>query len=294
MLVRLDWGLGPGPPRQRRCRAEGGEGPYSVLAKSQAPARSAPVTSHEPCAGAAPSKRLSLSDSVLGVGAARSPHGESRKPVVSYARVPSHVPIPARSRPAPRGDHATAWAPCLLAPAYLSPNPCFALVCAFLGAARGEGAGREGGREMDAEAGEAGEASTSGAAVPFGRSSSRLGGPGAESFDGALRELKDLRSQLHEAADCCEKAFLKTEKKKLILEGTKSYICDAVVAVVDHLGTVSSKLEHKLQEKTDVTQAERKINFLKQDVHIILGDDKKKANHGSNILSFLKKTRRHA
>ncbi|RCV27450.1 hypothetical protein SEVIR_5G329900v4 [Setaria viridis] len=251
---------------------------------------------------------------------------------------------------------------------------------------------------MDAEAGEAGEASTSGAAVPFGRSSSRLGGPGAESFDGALRELKDLRSQLHEAADCCEKAFLKTEKKKLILEGTKSYICDAVVAVVDHLGTVSSKLEHKLQEKTDVTQAERKINFLKQrlltceqyvtsrklltvrgdpdaiqyhrryisqsvqwtkqengasssknglevlkvtgpklsgagltlkpydvqpstgkehttasasfddsprtlrrsfsfrveDVHIILGDDKKKANHGSNILSFLKKTRRHA
>ncbi|CAO2171537.1 unnamed protein product [Urochloa humidicola] len=256
----------------------------------------------------------------------------------------------------------------------------------------------------DAEAGEAGtqqparEASTSGTAVPFGRSSSRLGAPGAESFDGALRELKDLRSQLHEAAACCEKAFLNTQKKKLILEGTKSYICDAVVAVIDHLGTVSSKLEHKLQEKTDVTHAERKLDFLKQrlltceqyaislklltvrgdpdatqyhrryisqsiqrtkqengassskndpevlkitgptlsgasltikpydvqpsvgkerimasassddsprtlrrsisvkaeDVHIILGDHKKKANHGSNILSFLKKTRRHA
>ncbi|CAL4973937.1 unnamed protein product [Urochloa decumbens] len=258
----------------------------------------------------------------------------------------------------------------------------------------------------DAEAGDAGtqhqqtagEASTSGAAVPFGRSSSRLGAPGAESFDGALMELKDLRSQLHEAASCCEKAFLNSEKKKLILEGTKSYICDAVVAVIDHLGTVSSKLEHKLQEKTDVTQAERKIDFLKQrlltceqyaislklltvrgdpdaiqyhrryisqsiertkqengassskndlkvlkstgptlsgaslavkpydvqlsagkehtmasassddsprtlrrsisfraeDVHIILGDHKKKANHGSNILSFLKKTKRHA
>ena len=49
-----------------------------------------------------------------------------------------------------------------------------------------------------------------------------------------------------------------------ILEGTKGYICDAVVAVIDHLGTVSSKLEHKLQEKTDVTLTERKINFLKQ------------------------------
>lgn len=46
--------------------------------------------------------------------------------------------------------------------------------------------------EMDAEAGEAGvqqpgAASTSTAAVPFDRSSSRLGAPGAESFDGALR-----------------------------------------------------------------------------------------------------------
>jgi hypothetical protein len=30
-----------------------------------------------------------------------------------------------------------------------------------------------------------------------------------------LQELKDLRSQLHQAADCCEKAFLGTEKKKL-------------------------------------------------------------------------------
>lgn len=255
---------------------------------------------------------------------------------------------------------------------------------------------------MDAAAGQVGNqppgaASTSGAAALFDRSSSRLGVPGAESFDGALRELKDLRSQLHEAAESCEKAFLNTEKKKLILEGTKSYICDAVVAVVDHLGTVSSKLEHKLHEKTDVAQTERKINFLKQrlltceqyalslrlltvrgdpdaiqyhrryishsvqrtkeengarsendpelpqntgttvsgdtltlkpydvqpaigeehtmasansedsprtirrsfsfraeDVHIILGDHKKKANNGSNILSFLKKTRRQA
>uniref|UniRef100_A0A0A9CT37 Protein ABIL5 n=1 Tax=Arundo donax TaxID=35708 RepID=A0A0A9CT37_ARUDO len=213
-----------------------------------------------------------------------------------------------------------------------------------------------------------------------------------------------MRSQLHEAADCCEKAFLSTEKKKkkLILESTRRYICDAVVAVIDHLGTVSSKLEDKLQDKTDVTQTERKINFLKQrlltceqyavslklltvradpdaiqyhrryisqsiqrtkeengassskddpelpeitdpspivsgttltlkpydvqlqsaigkehaidpanvdenpkairrsfsfraeDVHVVLGDHKKKANHGSNILSFLKKTRRHA
>jgi hypothetical protein len=31
----------------------------------------------------------------------------------------------------------------------------------------------------------------------------------------AVQELKDLRSQLHEAADCCAKAFLSTDKKKM-------------------------------------------------------------------------------
>ncbi|KAL5227875.1 hypothetical protein ABZP36_016140 [Zizania latifolia] len=255
--------------------------------------------------------------------------------------------------------------------------------------------------EVEVEAGEAGrrhaeeELQASGAA-PLGRSSSRLGAVGgAEGFDGALRELKDLRSQLHQAADCCEKAFLGTEKKKLILEGTKGYICDAIVAVIDHLGNVSSKLEHQLQEKIEITQAEKKLSFLKQrlltceqyaitlklltvrgdadaiqyhrrylsrstgktkeendanfrdgpklvefspmmlgatrtlkpydiqstigrehslatadfespadvkssfsfraeDVPVVVAEHKKKANHGSNILSFLKKSRRHA
>ncbi|KAI5000515.1 probable protein ABIL5 [Hordeum vulgare subsp. vulgare] len=126
---------------------------------------------------------------------------------------------------------------------------------------------------MDAgSAGEAGrqEGTPTGPAAPFGRSSSSSSGLGAkggatpQSFDGALRELKDLQAQLHQAADCCEKAFLATEKKQLILDSTKSYICDAVVAVIDHLGTVSSKLEHQLEDKTEITQTEQKISFLKQ------------------------------
>uniref|UniRef100_I1NRT8 Protein ABIL5 n=1 Tax=Oryza glaberrima TaxID=4538 RepID=I1NRT8_ORYGL len=115
---------------------------------------------------------------------------------------------------------------------------------------------------VDGVAGRRQQEEASGAA-PFGRSSSLIGAAG---FDGALRELKDLRSQLHQAADCCEKAFLDTEKKKLsvILESTKGYICDAIVAVIDHLGTVSSKLEQQLQEKIEITQTEKKLNFLKQ------------------------------
>ncbi|KAF7037855.1 hypothetical protein CFC21_048138 [Triticum aestivum] len=113
------------------------------------------------------------------------------------------------------------------------------------------------------------EGTPTGPAAPFGRSSSSSGlgakgGATPQSFDGALRELKDLQSQLHQAADCCEKAFLNTEKKQLILDSTKSYICDAVVAVIDHLGTVSSKLEHQLEDKAEITQTEQKISFLKQ------------------------------
>jgi hypothetical protein len=34
--------------------------------------------------------------------------------------------------------------------------------------------------------------------------------------------------------------------------------------VIDHLGTVSSKLEHKMEEKTEITQMEQKLNLLKQ------------------------------
>ncbi|KAJ3695709.1 hypothetical protein LUZ60_001086 [Juncus effusus] len=104
--------------------------------------------------------------------------------------------------------------------------------------------------------------------TPVSRCSSFQVGSGAETsdgeqFKGALRELKELRCQLHQAADYCEDAFLKAEKKKIILESTKKYICDSVVAVIDHLGTVSSKLEHQLCNTAEITQTEQKIDFLK-------------------------------
>ncbi|KAG6474334.1 hypothetical protein ZIOFF_068260 [Zingiber officinale] len=80
-----------------------------------------------------------------------------------------------------------------------------------------------------------------------------------EGFHNALLELKDLRSQLHHAAEHCERAFSSAQ----ILEGTKSYICEAVVAIVDHLGTVSSKLEQSLLANAVVKQTEQRIGCLK-------------------------------
>ncbi|KAG6518426.1 hypothetical protein ZIOFF_021901 [Zingiber officinale] len=85
-----------------------------------------------------------------------------------------------------------------------------------------------------------------------------------EGFHNALLELKDLRSQLHHAAEHCEHAFSSPQQKKMILEGTKSYICEAVVAIIDHLGTVSSKLEQSLLVNAVVKQTEQRIGCLKQ------------------------------
>ncbi|KAG1346712.1 putative protein ABIL5 [Cocos nucifera] len=90
-------------------------------------------------------------------------------------------------------------------------------------------------------------------------------GTEADRFRQALLELKDLRSQLHRAADYCENAFLKAEHGTKVVENTKSYIGDAIVAVVDHLGNVSSKLEHQLQGNIEVLQTEQKIDCLNQD-----------------------------
>lgn len=49
-----------------------------------------------------------------------------------------------------------------------------------------------------------------------------------------------------------------------VLEGTKSYICDAIVAMVDHTGNVSSMLEHQLHGNIEIIQTEQKIDCLKQ------------------------------
>ncbi|XP_042498943.1 probable protein ABIL5 [Macadamia integrifolia] len=83
-------------------------------------------------------------------------------------------------------------------------------------------------------------------------------------FQKSLQELKDLRSQLHFAADYCERTFLKANEKKLVMENTKEYICRSVVTVVDHLGTVSTNLEFRLSKNNVVSEVELRIHRLKQ------------------------------
>ncbi|KAJ0986048.1 hypothetical protein J5N97_004404 [Dioscorea zingiberensis] len=83
-------------------------------------------------------------------------------------------------------------------------------------------------------------------------------------FNTSLRELRALSSQLLNAADQCETAFLKSKQKKKVMEHTKSYLCQAVVAVIDHLGTVSVNLEQTLHGSIEVSETEQRIASLNQ------------------------------
>ncbi|PWA37200.1 ABI family [Artemisia annua] len=85
-------------------------------------------------------------------------------------------------------------------------------------------------------------------------------------FTTSIQELKDLCSQLHAAAGYCETTFLNSKQKHLVVENTKEYVCRAVVAVVDHLGSVSANLDHHISETNTntISQTEVKIDSMKQ------------------------------
>ncbi|XP_022961328.1 uncharacterized protein LOC111461850 isoform X2 [Cucurbita moschata] len=78
------------------------------------------------------------------------------------------------------------------------------------------------------------------------------------------KELKGLRSQLHQAADYCETTFLKTNEKNEVVENTKEYLCRAMVAVVDHLGSVTSNLEICISQTNAFNDVELRLNCLNQ------------------------------
>ncbi|XP_057969727.1 protein ABIL1-like [Malania oleifera] len=86
----------------------------------------------------------------------------------------------------------------------------------------------------------------------------------ALSFYKSLQELKDLRSQLHYAADYSETKFLGAEEKNNVIEDTKLYVTKAVVAVVDHLGAISSHLDSQLSKNNSFFDTELQINCLDQ------------------------------
>ncbi|KAK7358336.1 hypothetical protein VNO77_00263 [Canavalia gladiata] len=83
-------------------------------------------------------------------------------------------------------------------------------------------------------------------------------------FDKSLQELRELRSQLHQAADYCETTFSKTQDKSVVVENTKEYICRTMVTVVDHLGNVSANLDGLISQTNAFSETELRIQCLQQ------------------------------
>ncbi|KAK7398954.1 hypothetical protein VNO78_10128 [Psophocarpus tetragonolobus] len=83
-------------------------------------------------------------------------------------------------------------------------------------------------------------------------------------FDKSLRELREIRSQLHKAAEYCETTFSKSKEKSDVLKNTKEYISRTMVTVVDHLGNVSANLDALISHANAFSQADLRIQCLQQ------------------------------
>ncbi|KAG5030167.1 hypothetical protein JHK82_013767 [Glycine max] len=83
-------------------------------------------------------------------------------------------------------------------------------------------------------------------------------------FEKSLQELRELRSELHKAAEYCETTFSKSEEKSDVLDNTKEYICRTMVTVVDHLGNVSANLDGLISHTNAFSEAELRIQCLQQ------------------------------
>ncbi|KAL8138456.1 hypothetical protein V2J09_004457 [Rumex salicifolius] len=89
----------------------------------------------------------------------------------------------------------------------------------------------------------------------------------SKSFVKALQELKNLRPQLYSAAEYCEKSYLHSEQKQMVLDNLKDYSVRALVNAVDHLGTVAYKLNDLLeQQTTDFKAVDLKVTSLNQQI----------------------------
>ncbi|XP_076957450.1 protein ABIL1-like [Bidens hawaiensis] len=70
------------------------------------------------------------------------------------------------------------------------------------------------------------------------------------SFVKALQVSQNLRPQLYSAAEYCEKSYLHSEQKQVVLDNLKDYAVRALVNAVDHLGTVAYKLTDLIDQQT--------------------------------------------
>ncbi|KAI5655307.1 hypothetical protein M9H77_32494 [Catharanthus roseus] len=84
-------------------------------------------------------------------------------------------------------------------------------------------------------------------------------------FAESLKDLKNIRLQLHSAADYFESSYMKHEHKQLVEESLKDYITKALVNTVDHLGSVACKVNGFLDDKgNEISSATLRFSSIEQ------------------------------
>ncbi|URE47943.1 hypothetical protein MUK42_33091 [Musa troglodytarum] len=83
-----------------------------------------------------------------------------------------------------------------------------------------------------------------------------------------LMALRNMRSQLYSAAEYFELSYINDDRKEIVMRTLKDYAVEAVVNAVDHLGSVSYKVNNLLNEEVDdVSVAESEVSCIEQTSH---------------------------
>ncbi|KAK4483501.1 hypothetical protein RD792_010698 [Penstemon davidsonii] len=116
----------------------------------------------------------------------------------------------------------------------------------------------------------------------------------SKSFVTALQELKNLRPQLYSAAEYCEKSYLHSEQKQMVLDNLKDYAVRALVNAVDHLGTVAYKLSDILEhQSTDISSVDLKVTCLNQQLLTCQAYTDKEGLRQQQLLAIIPKHHKH-
>ncbi|KAK4266924.1 hypothetical protein QN277_023782 [Acacia crassicarpa] len=116
----------------------------------------------------------------------------------------------------------------------------------------------------------------------------------SKGFVKALQELKNLRPQLYSAAEYCEKSYLRSEQKQLVLDNLKDYAVRALVNAVDHLGTVAYKLTDLVEQQTlDVSTIDSKVSTLSQQLLTCQIYTDKEGLRQQQLLAFIPRHHKH-
>ncbi|CAA7023348.1 unnamed protein product [Microthlaspi erraticum] len=84
-------------------------------------------------------------------------------------------------------------------------------------------------------------------------------------FSDSPKDLKNLRTQLYSAAEYFELSYTNDEQKHIVVETLKDYAIKALVNTVDHLGSVTYKVNDFVDEKVDeVAGTELRVSCIEQ------------------------------